>query len=214
MSENKLNNDVSCETFQKKLNGLLLPHGISVDRFQGKTLFDFWNTLIHWNKSHNLTSVTDIDTACSVHFADSLFPASFNEPFFDGAKILDVGTGGGFPGVPLSVYFKNCSFYLLDKSRKKISFINYAAASLDLKNVSGINDSLEALSCSKYDVILSRAVRVDGEFFKICKKLLNPAGYLIFFYSSKQMPFDDPSLKLVKNFNPGETIRYIAYYQF
>lgn len=207
-------NNVSCETLRDLINHDLEPYSLSIDEQQSMILFNFWEILVSWNKSHNLTSVTDFAQACSVHFVDSLFPACTDSVFFEGAKILDVGTGGGFPGIPLSVYFKKCSFYLLDKNRKKISFIEYAAANLGLYNVTGLHENLEQHNSFDYDVIISRAVKVDEETFAACRKFLNKNGWMIFFYSSKQIPFQHKNLMFVKNFVSDQTVRSIAYYQF
>jgi len=207
------NENVSRETLHKILSLTLEKYGVFVSEdFAGKA-FRFWEELVFWNKTHNLTTVTDFYESALIHFADSLFPASEKNVFFDGAKVLDLGTGGGFPGIPLALYFPKVKFDLLDKSRKKISFISLTAAKLGIENVTGINENFFSIS-EKYDVVVSRAVRIDEEIFEHCRKIIKPNGHLVVFYSSQQEPFQNKSLEYTKfyDFEKGE--RIVAFYQF
>ena len=207
------NENVSRETLHKILSITLEKYGVFVSEdFAGKA-FGFWEELVFWNKTHNLTTVTDFYESALVHFADSLFPASEKNIFFDGAKVLDLGTGGGFPGIPLALYFPKVKFDLLDKSRKKISFISLTAAKLGIENVTGINENFFSIS-DKYDVVVSRAVRIDEEIFDHCRKIINPNGHLVVFYSSQQEPFQDSTLEYTKSYDFEKGKRVIAFYRF
>ena len=207
------NENVSYETLHKILSITLEKYGVFVSEDFAEKAFEFWEELVFWNKTHNLTTVTDFYESALVHFADSLFPASEKNIFPDGAKVLDLGTGGGFPGIPLALYFPKVNFDLLDKSRKKISFISLTAAKLGIKNVTGINENFFSIS-DKYDVVVSRAVRIDEEIFGYCKKIINPNGHLVVFYSSQQMPFEDKSLEYAKTYSFEKGERVIAFYRF
>ncbi len=207
------NENVSRETLHKILSITLEKYGIFVSEDLAKKAFGFWEELVFWNKTHNLTTVTEFHESALVHFADSLFPASEKEVFFDGAKVLDLGTGGGFPGIPLALYFPKANFDLLDKSRKKISFISLTAAKLGIENVTGINENFFSIT-EKYDVVVSRAVRIDEEIFEHCRKIINPNGYLVVFYSSQQTPFEDKSLEYTKSYDFEKGTRVIAFYRF
>ena len=207
------NENVSRETLHKILSLTLEKYGVFVSEdFAGKA-FRFWEELVFWNKTHNLTTVTDFYESALIHFADSLFPASEKNVFFDGAKVLDLGTGGGFPGIPLALYFPKVKFDLLDKSRKKISFISLTAAKLGIENVTGINENFFSIS-EKYDVVVSRAVRIDEEIFEHCRKIIKPNGHLVVFYSSQQTPFEDKSLEYTKSYVFEKGKRVIAFYRF
>lgn len=207
------NENVSRETLHKMLGLTLEKYGVFVSEDFAKKAFEFWEELVFWNKTHNLTTVTDFYESALVHFADSLFPSSEKNIFFDGAKVLDLGTGGGFPGIPLALYFPKVDFHLLDKSRKKISFISLTAAKLGIENVTGINENFFSIS-DKYDIVVSRAVRIDEEIFEHCRKIINPNGHLVVFYSSQQTPFEDKSLEYTKSYVFEKGKRVIAFYRF
>ncbi|HSW61665.1 MAG TPA: 16S rRNA (guanine(527)-N(7))-methyltransferase RsmG [bacterium] len=207
-------NTVSCETFHKNINLVLNPYSIFVDIESAEKLISFWNFFCHWNKAHNLSSVTDLEEATFIHFADSLFPASEKNIFSQGKRVLDLGTGGGFPGIPLSMLFKDCQFFLLDKCRKKTSFLSFAAADLDLKNVFTVNSKLEDYKSSKYDIITSRAVRIDKKMFDLCRNALNEDGWLVVFYSHNQIPFESDFLDHVVEYELTDRKRVVAYYHF
>ena len=205
--------NVSRETLQQILTKNLEKYGICITENIAEKCFLFWERLIFWNKTHNLTTVTDFHEAALVHFVDSFFPASEKNVFFDGAKILDLGTGGGFPGIPLALYFPKADFKLLDKSRKKISFINLTAAELGIANAEGINQNFFDVT-EKFDVIVSRAVRIDDEIFDHCRKIIKPNGLLVVFYSSQQEPYKDPALEYTKSYDFEKGERVIAFYRF
>ena len=212
MNKEKTEN-VSRETLHKILNITLEKYGVFVSEDFAKKAFEFWEELVFWNKTHNLTTVTEFHESALVHFVDSLFPASEKNVFFDGAKVLDLGTGGGFPGIPLALYFPKVNFDLLDKSRKKISFLSLTAAKLGIENASGINENFFSIS-EKYDVVVSRAVRIDEEIFEHCRKIINPGGHLVVFYSSQQTPFEDSTLEYTKSYDFEKGTRVIAFYKF
>ncbi len=205
--------NVSRETLQQILIKNLEKYGVCVTEELAEKCFLFWEKLVFWNKTHNLTTVTGFHEAALLHFVDSLFPASEKNVFFDGAKVLDLGTGGGFPGIPLALYFPKADFKLLDKSRKKISFINLTAAELVIANAEGINKNFFEIT-EPYDVVVSRAVRIDDEIFAHCRKIIRKGGRLVVFYSSQQEPFQDPALEYTKTYDFEKGDRVVAFYKF
>jgi len=210
-----LRTDVSCETFKKQLQKSLLSFPVSVNDDVLQKCFDFWELLLQWNSAHNLTSISDTFSAIDLHFSDSFSPLLFKDLFFNGAKVLDFGTGGGFPGIPLSFYFKNCDFTLLDKSRKKISFLSYAASLLHAENVKCIKGNiLDDIVSDRCDVVLTRAVKIDSEIFKALSNTISKGGCLIIFYSGIQTPFAHQSFKTIKEIQLNQHSRVLALYQF
>ena len=205
--------NVSRETLHQILTKNLEKYGICVTEEMAERCFLFWNRLVFWNKTHNLTTVTAFHEAALLHFVDSLFPASEKSVFFDGAKVLDLGTGGGFPGIPLALYFPKADFKLLDKSRKKISFINLTAAELGIVNAEGINQNFFEIT-ELYDVVVSRAVRIDDEIFEHCRKIIKKDGRLVVFYSSQQEPYKDSALEYTKTYEFEKGERVVAFYRF
>lgn len=115
-----------------------------------------------WNSKINVISRKDIDELYERHVLHSLALGRFIR-FTPGTKILDVGTGGGFPGIPLAILFPDVKFHLVDSIGKKIKVVNAVADSLELRNVIAEQIRAEQLN-GKYDFIVSRAVTRLPEF--------------------------------------------------
>jgi len=115
-----------------------------------------------WNNQINVISRKDTDNFYERHVLHSLGIAKVME-FKDGSDILDIGTGGGFPGIPLAILFPNCQFTLVDSIGKKIKVVNEVAKVLDLQNVQGIHARAESIN-KKFDFIVSRAVTAMPAF--------------------------------------------------
>lgn len=126
-----------------------------------------------WNLKINVVSRKDIDELYLRHVLHSLGIAKL-QPFISGAQILDVGTGGGFPGIPLAILYPEVQFHLVDSIGKKIKVVDEVVEGLQLENVKTTNDRVENIS-GKYDFIVSRAVAQMDTFVhwvegKIAKK--------------------------------------------
>lgn len=115
-----------------------------------------------WNLKINVVSRKDIDELYLRHVLHSLAIAKFIN-FNDGSKILDVGTGGGFPGIPLAIMFPECSFHLVDSIAKKIKVVDEVVEGLGLENVKTTNSRVEDIN-DNYDFIISRAVAAMPTF--------------------------------------------------
>lgn len=109
-----------------------------------------------WNNQINVISRKDTENFYERHVLHSLGIAKIIN-FKDGSEILDIGTGGGFPGIPLAILFPECQFTLVDSIGKKIKVVNEIAKELELKNVIGIHERAEKID-RKFDFIVSRAV--------------------------------------------------------
>ncbi|MFN4313149.1 MAG: 16S rRNA (guanine(527)-N(7))-methyltransferase RsmG [Chitinophagaceae bacterium] len=124
-----------------------------------------------WNEKINVISRKDIDSLYERHVLHSLsIAASF--PFADGMKVLDLGTGGGFPGVPLAIYFPKVHFHLVDSIAKKLKVIEEVAAALGLKNISTQHTRVEAIRDRKFNFVVSRAVAPLKDLWLWSKPLL------------------------------------------
>jgi len=136
-----------------------------------------------WNDQINVISRKDIEQLDERHVLHSLGIAKVIL-FLPGEKVLDVGTGGGFPGIPLAILFPETQFYLVDSIGKKIKVVNEVAAALGLKNVKAFHQRAEDVN-EKFDFVISRAVTrlkdfypwVKGKFNKQSKNTL-PNGIL------------------------------------
>jgi 16S rRNA (guanine527-N7)-methyltransferase len=116
-----------------------------------------------WNEKINVISRKDIDNLYTNHILHSLGIAKVMK-FKPGASVLDVGTGGGFPGIPLAILFPETKFHLVDSINKKITVVNAVAEGAGLKNVKGEWSRAEQIR-GEYDFIISRAVTRIKEFY-------------------------------------------------
>ena len=117
---------------------------------------------VHWNEQINVISRKDTENFYERHVLHSLGIAKVIQ-FKKDTKIMDVGTGGGFPGIPLAILFPDCEFLLVDSIGKKIKVVNEVAHELGLKNVTGIHERAEKVAGS-FDFVVSRAVTQMPEF--------------------------------------------------
>jgi len=144
------------------------PQLTATQQEQFEKMYDFY---LHWNAQINVISRKDIDLLFERHVLHSLGIAKVM-PFKPGTKVLDVGTGGGFPGIPLAVMFPETSFHLVDSIGKKIKVVQGVAAGLGLTNLTAQHERAEKIN-DRYHFIVSRAVTEFPEFYNwICKKVL------------------------------------------
>ncbi|MFN3951856.1 MAG: 16S rRNA (guanine(527)-N(7))-methyltransferase RsmG [Thermaurantimonas sp.] len=145
-----------------------------ITRFESlKPVYEEWNARI------NVISRKDMDNFYLHHVLHSLAIAKYTS-FFEGASVLDVGTGGGFPGIPLAILFPGVQFHLVDSIGKKIRVVNEVVQALGLQNVLATQTRAEHLP-SKYNYIVSRAVTTLPDFARWIKGKLvsaNPPGVL------------------------------------
>ena len=137
--------------------------------------------LIKWNKKFNLTTITDPRDMALKHYLDSIAPAKRIPPF---SSLLDIGSGGGFPGIPLKIVNPSLKLMLIDGSRKKINFLKHTLRALDFNDVQALQTRAEHLVgnhdiISAFDVIVGRALSSLDAFFKMALPLLADEGLII-----------------------------------
>lgn len=135
---------------------------------QLKPLYEEWNSKI------NVISRKDMDNFYIHHVLHSLFIAKIID-FVPGTQIMDIGTGGGFPGIPLAILFPECHFTLVDSIEKKIRVVKEVSESLKLNNVTPLRDRAEKVA-GKYDFIVSRAVTALPAFMEWVGNKLKSGG--------------------------------------
>lgn len=129
-----------------------------------------------WNARINVISRKDIDSLYEKHVLHSLaIAATFHLP--SGSEIIDIGTGGGFPGVPLAIFFPEVKFHLVDSINKKLKIIEAVKEAIDLKNVTTQHSRAEDIKNKKFDFAVSRAVAPLKELWHWSKPLLKGAKY-------------------------------------
>ena len=139
--------------------------------------------LLEWNEKFNLTAITDKDEIEEKHFIDSIELVKF----FDvkNKTLLDVGSGAGFPGIPLAIVEPTLNITLLESNGKRVSFLREVVKELDLKNVEIIQGRSEELGVrEKYDIVTARAVKELNVLLEITFYLVKVGGYFIAYKSS------------------------------
>lgn len=128
-----------------------------------------------WNSKINVISRKDIDSLYEKHVLHSLSIAAVIE-FAAGTNIIDIGTGGGFPGIPLAIYFPEVHFHLVDSIAKKLKVVEGVASAIGLKNVTTQHIRAEEIKNRKFDFVVSRAVAPLKDLWKWSKPLLKKGG--------------------------------------
>lgn len=157
--------------------------GINLDNEKIDKFLKYKELILEWNKKINLTAITDEKEIILKHFVDSL-SVSCGIDFFDGINIIDVGTGAGFPGVPIKILFENSSITLLDSLNKRIKFLEEVVNSLNLNNVSLVHSRAEdagknELFREKYDLCVSRALADLTVLCEYCLPFVNINGIFV-----------------------------------
>jgi 16S rRNA (guanine527-N7)-methyltransferase len=139
--------------------------------------------LVKWNAVTNITAIRQPEDIARNHFLDSLAAAGLVAP---GSKLLDVGSGGGFPGLPLHILIPGLQTTLLDAARKKVSFLRHVARALGLKDIEAVHARVEEFGrqpdrALRYDVIVSRAFSAPAPLVRAALPLLKPNGRLVAF---------------------------------
>ena len=154
---------------------------VSIAEEQNKQFFEFMNTLLEWNEKMNLTAITEPKEVILKHFIDSL---TINKYIKKEAKVIDVGTGAGFPGLPLSIVRKDAKITLMDALNKRINFLNEVIVKEGLENVVTIHSRAEELAKNKqyrekFDIATSRAVASLSILLEYMLPFVKIGGYCI-----------------------------------
>ncbi|OIQ85436.1 ribosomal RNA small subunit methyltransferase G [mine drainage metagenome] len=148
---------------------------LDADAAQRQRLLDYLALLQRWNRVYNLTAVRDPEQMLAKHLADCLAliaPLRALAP----ARLLDVGSGGGLPGLVVAILLPATEVVLCDAVRKKCAFLQQAAATLGLRNVRVEHGRIEALALPPFDCITSRAFSGLAEMLRLTRHLLRPGG--------------------------------------
>ena len=151
---------------------LLMKYFPELTKEQQELYIRFGELFREWNEKINLVSRKDIDSLFEKHILHSLGIAKVIR-FSPGTSILDVGTGGGFPGIPLAICFPDVHFHLVDSINKKLKVAHAIAAEIGLKNVTVHHTRAEDIKDKKFDVVVSRAVAPLKNLWYWSKPLLH-----------------------------------------
>lgn len=172
---------------QLKKEALLF--GVELNETQLSQFYTYYEMLIEWNEKINLTAITDFDEVLKKHFLDSIaIGRILNQN--DMISILDIGTGAGFPGIPIKIAFPNVEITLMDSLNKRVNFLNEVIEKLSLKKIIAIHGRAEdfakkELMREKFDLCVSRAVANLSSLSEFCLPYVKVGGKFISYKSEK-----------------------------
>ena len=184
-----------------KLTRLLDQAGISLTDHQKNQLVGYVDMLHKWNKAYNLTSVRDPNKMLVRHILDSIVVA----PHLQGERFIDVGTGPGLPGIPLSIVRPECQFTLLDSLGKRVRFLRQVQHELKLENIYPVQSRVEEFPAEPpFDGVISRAFASLNDMIGWCKHLPAQNGR---FYALKGILPEDEIAQLPDGFEVESAIK-------
>lgn len=167
------------QIFESKLNAI----GITLDEKQKQQFDKFYELLVEWNKVMNLTGITEYEEVNEKHFVDSLSIVKAID-MSQVKSVIDIGTGAGFPGIPLKIAFPHLKVVLLDSLNKRINFLNTVIAELGLEKIETIHGRAEDFAKQaeyreQFDLCVSRAVANLATLSEYCIPYVEKGGMFV-----------------------------------
>lgn len=194
-----MSNDFDFTRFDSGLNQL----NIILSDDQKEQFVDYYKILIDWNSKMNLTAITEWEDVVTKHFIDSLVLVKAVSNMTDMSySLIDVGTGAGFPGIPLKIAFPKLRITLLDSLNKRVTFLKEVISSLGLKDINSIHGRAEDVAVlseyrEQYDIVVSRAVANMTVLSEFCIPFSKVGGKFISYKSEKVSEELDSSGKAI-----------------
>jgi 16S rRNA (guanine527-N7)-methyltransferase len=172
--KNPMLNDAWIDFFSKEVQSA----GLSLTEKQQELFLSYMLELLEWNRSINLTRIVEPRSIAIKHFLDSMLVARYIEP--SNKNIADIGSGAGFPGIPLAILAPDCRIVLIESARKKTSFLKNIIRALQLNNVEVFNGRAQAFPHpATFDIAISRAFASLSDFAAIAERLIKPQGSIV-----------------------------------
>lgn len=182
-------------------------YGFSPNENVFEKLKEWEKIFIEYNSHTNLMSKNDVKFLFEKHVLDSL-AIKLYEGLYDGLKILDIGAGGGFPSLILSIFFTDNKFIAVDSVRKKTDFLNLAKEKLELNNLDVINERIENIVPINADILVNRAVGKIEDVWNFSKKHLKIGGVFI---SYKAKTAENEAEIALKKYRELKLLNIISY---
>lgn len=179
------------EMFVCQLNKEAEQLEIKLSEEQVGKFYKYYQLLIEWNSMMNLTAITKMDEVITKHFMDSLSLKKVIDDLDQKSyRLIDIGTGAGFPGIPLKIAFPEIKVTLLDSLNKRVKFLNEVITVLGLKNIEAVHGRAEDLaredvSRETFDLCVSRAVANLSTLSEYCLPFVKVGGYFVPYKSGK-----------------------------
>lgn len=179
------------DLFEKLMREGLSEFSIELSKLQLHQFYQYFELLVEWNKVMNLTAITEMEDVVTKHFVDSLSLVKvLSDLKSEQVQILDMGTGAGFPGIPLKIVFSELEITLLDSLNKRINFLNEVIEQLGLKKIKAVHGRAEDYGRDreyreKYDYCVSRAVANLSTLSEYCMPYVKIGGAFIPYKSGK-----------------------------
>ena len=185
-----------------RLTERLIKLGIELDEQQTEQFMDYYRILAEWNQVMNLTAITDYNEVVDKHFVDSLSLARVCD-LTENIRVLDLGTGAGFPGIPLKIVYPGLDIVLIDSLNKRIKFLDTVIRTLGLKNITAVHGRAEDYGRDRnyresFDLCVSRAVANLSTLAEYCIPFVKKGGRFISYKSGNVESEAVESKKAVK----------------
>lgn len=177
--------------FQEQMESGLQELGVSLSQLQIDQFYQYYELLIEWNKVMNLTAITSMEDVITKHFIDSISLGKVVDFVDKGSlKVIDVGTGAGFPGIPLKIAYPGLYITLLDSLNKRVKFLDEVIAQLRLGDINAIHGRAEDFGKDKkyreqFDICVSRAVANIATLSEYCVPFVKVGGMFVSYKSGK-----------------------------
>lgn len=179
------------ERMEQQMRQSLAELSVTLSDRQLEQFFRYYQLLTEWNQVMNLTAITELDEVVTKHFVDSLtLVKAVDREEIKEWRVLDLGTGAGFPGIPLKIVFPHLRMVLLDSLNKRVKFLDEVIRSLDLKEIDAVHGRAEDFGRDgdyreKFDLCVSRAVANLSTLSEYCLPFVKTGGFFISYKSGE-----------------------------